>query len=152
MIYSRIVGWTLFCVLSLIAAIHVYWAFGGLWPAQTVEELIYTVIGDPRFERMPPEWMTITVALALWAAGWIALERAGIVRFFPRRMMTLGCWVLIAVFALRGLSAFLVAAGIRTVSPALTEPFAKNDLWFYGPLCVLIALGFLSLTFRKVRK
>lgn len=150
--YSRIIGWALFCVLTLIAAIHLYWAFGGLWPAQTVEELIYTVIGDPRFERMPPAWMTIAVAIALLIAGLIALERAGIVRFLPRWMVTLGCWVLIAVFALRGLSAFLVAAGVRTVSTALTEPFATNDLRLYGPLCVLIAVGFLSLTFRKMRE
>lgn len=145
-------GWALFCVLSLIAAIHVYWAFGGLWPAQTVEGLIHTVIGDPRFERMPPVWMTIAVAVAILCAAWIALERSNIVRFLPRWMVTMGCWVLMAAFALRGLSAFLVAAGIRTVSPVLTEPFATNDLWLYGPLCTLIALGFLSLTFRKIRE
>ncbi|GHA91804.1 hypothetical protein GCM10009069_13770 [Algimonas arctica] len=149
---ARLTGWVLFCVLSLIAVLHIYWAFGGLWPAQTLDGLIDTVIGDPRFEQMPPVWMTLAVAGAILSAGWIALERAGIVRCLPRWMVTLGCWGLIAVFALRGLSAFLVAAGIRTVSPALTEPFATNDLWLYGPLCLLIALGFLSLTFRKLRQ
>lgn len=152
MTYKRLVGWALFGGLTLIAAIHLYWALGGLWPAQTVESLIYTVIGDPRFERMPPAWMTISVAIAILIAAWIALERSEIVRFLPRWMVILGCWVLIVVFALRGLSAFLVAAGVRTVSPPLTEPFATNDLWLYGPLCMLIALGFLSLTFRKMRK
>lgn len=87
MTYSRIIGWALFCTLSLIAVIHVYWAMGGLWPAQTVEGLIHTVIGDPRFERMPPAWMTIAVAIALLTACWVGLERASIVRILPRWMV-----------------------------------------------------------------
>lgn len=151
MTYSHIIGWALFCVLSLIAAVHVYWAFGGLWPAQNVEKLIHTVVGDPRFERMPPAWMTIAVAIALLAAAWIGLERASIVQFLPFWMVQLGCWVLFAVFALRGLWAFLVPVGIRTPTPPLTEPFATYDLWLYGPLCFVIALGFLSLTFTIPR-
>lgn len=151
MTYSHVIGWTLFCVLSLFAAIHVYWAFGGLWPAQTVEKLIHTVIGDPRFERMPPVWMTIAVAIALLIAAWIGLERASIVQILPFWMVKLGCWVLIAVFTLRSLSAFLVPAGFRTPTPPFTEPFATNDVWLYGPLCGLIALGFLSLTFTTLR-
>lgn len=146
----RKLGWCLFGVLSLIATVHVYWGFGGLWPAQSVEELIHTVIGDPRFERMPPIWMTLIVAGAIFAAGWIALERANIVRILPRWMATLGCWVLIAVFGLRGLSSFLVAWNILDASPPFTEPFATLDVWIYGPLCLLIAMGFFGLSLRKL--
>jgi len=149
---SRVVGWALFCVLSVIAIIHTYWAFGGVWPAQSVKALIHTVIGDPRFFAMPPTWMTLCVSIALMAAGWIALERAEIVRFLPRWMVTLGAWVLLIVFILRGLSSFLVAFGIRHVTSSLTEPFATYDVWLYGPLCVLIALGYLTLTFKKMRR
>jgi hypothetical protein len=41
--------------LVLLAAAHVWWAMGGIWPSASESLLARTVIGDGRV-RMPPPW------------------------------------------------------------------------------------------------
>lgn len=146
---TRTTGKTLFCVLSLIALLHVYWGFGGLWPEDTVRGLIDRVIGDSRFDAMPPMWMTLIVAFLIAAAGWIALERAKVTNILPDWIVKIGAWVLVIVFGLRGLSTYLMMTGIRETPQSMTESFAISDAWIYAPLCLLIAAGFLFLATRK---
>jgi len=145
----RLVGWILFSILGVIALLHIYWGFGGLWPAETVRDLIDTVMGDSRMTAMPPMGATLIVAALIATAGYIALERAKIAQWLPRWMSTMGTWVLFAVFALRGVSSFLFAGGVYGNSVTLSEPFATYDVWIYGPLCLLIAAGFLFLSLKK---
>jgi hypothetical protein len=147
----RSVAWILFALLGVIAGLHIYWGFGGLWPADTLRGLIDTVMGDPRMTEMPPVWGTLIVAALIFAAGYMALERAGIVSVLPNWMVRLGAWVLVAVFALRGLSSFLFAGGVYGNGLTLSEPFATYDVWIYGPLCLLIAAGFLFLILSRPR-
>ncbi|MFB9373172.1 DUF3995 domain-containing protein [Algimonas porphyrae] len=148
---ARTIGKTLFVVLSLIALLHVYWGFGGLWPTDNVRELIDLVIGDTRFEQMPPIWMTLIVACLIAAAGWVALEKSGVTSFFPKRLISLATWCLILVFALRGLSTYAFVSGLRETSPYASQAFQRYDAILYAPLCLLIAAGFLFLATRKTR-
>lgn len=147
--FVRGLGWAMFVVLSVIAAIHVYWGLGGLWPADSTRELIDTVVGDTRMTRMPPAWLTLTVAALIFAAGWIALERARIVSRLPGWMVGLGVWVLFAIFALRGLSTYLFVTGLRTLPDTAAQAFVANDIRVYAPLCLLLAMGFLILALQK---
>lgn len=146
----RALAYVLFSVLASIAALHTYWAFGGLWPRDDLDDLIRTVIGDARWQQMPPTWMTLCVAAAIFAAGLTALDRAGILQLMPGWMARTGCFVLTLVFGLRGLSGIAMGTGLRTVPPTLTEPFATYDLWLYSPLCLLVAGGFLFLAIKRM--
>jgi hypothetical protein len=146
---KRSVGWCLFIVLTAISLLHVYWGVGGLWPADTVRGLIDTVMGDPRMDSMPPLLATLIVAALIFAAGGLALERAGITRSLPEILVKLGTWVLVLIFGLRGLSSFLFAGGVYGNEITLSEPFATYDVWFYGPLCLFIGFGFLYLSLTK---
>ncbi|MEM9599881.1 MAG: DUF3995 domain-containing protein [Pseudomonadota bacterium] len=149
MINPKMVGWGLFGVLSLIAVLHVYWGLGGLWPADSVRELIDLVIGDSRFERMPPAWMTLIIAGLIGAAGWFALEASGTLSILPKRLVTIATWGLIIIFALRGLSTYAFAVGLREVSPYATQAFQRYDAILYAPLCMAIAAAFVFLALRK---
>jgi len=146
---TRIVGWLIFVILAIIALLHVYWGLGGLWPAETLPELINTVVGDSRMTAMPPVGLTIIVALLIFAAGWIALERSDVAHLLPNWITKMGSWTLVFVFGLRGLSSYFFAAGVYGNTTTLAEPFATYDVWIYGPLCLLLAAGFLFLSLSK---
>ena len=60
-------------ILGTLAALHLYWAAGGLWPGRSTRKLIDTVIGNPRRNRMPPAWLTAFVGLALAAIAILPL-------------------------------------------------------------------------------
>lgn len=134
-----------FGLLTVIAALHAYWGIGGLWPGATTKELIDTVIGVPEMHRMPPPWMTFTVAALIFAAGLFALARASILPLLPRWIVTAATVVLTLVFLGRAAAGFWIAA---TGSKA-SEPFATYDLWLYSPFCLLIGVMFAALLLRN---
>lgn len=138
-----IVGVLLTAILAAIAAVHVYWAAGGLWPGRTERELIDTVVGDPRLAHMPPAWLTALVAfllagLALWPLI-LAPLAVRIVGLETTRWATLAA---ATVFLLRGVGGYLAGWAV----PHSSEPFATYDRWYYSPLCILLGLGYIGLT------
>ncbi len=138
----RALSLLIFIVLTVIALVHVYWGFGGLWPGTTEQELIDTVIGAPGMTRMPPAWMTFTVAGLIFTAGVIALSAGGAVRLGPAWFARLGTGVLALIFIGRGVSGhWLPTTGIEQ-----SEPFATLDVTFYAPLCLALGAGFAELT------
>ncbi|MDF8353595.1 DUF3995 domain-containing protein [Ensifer adhaerens] len=64
----------LFLVLSGIAGLHAYWAFGGLWPCDDEETLVRTVVGTKHRSAMPPVWLTLVVVVLLFAAALLPLS------------------------------------------------------------------------------
>lgn len=148
----KAVGLVLFLVLTVIAGIHAYWGFGGLWPADSEDALIRTVIGDENFTAMPPLWMTLAVSAAIMGAALIALlgtaRRTGILRLVA---MT-GSAVLALVFLGRGASGLAHGAGLWLTEITLTEPFASLDRTLYSPLCVAIGGGFVVLLVAQLRR
>lgn len=53
-------------MLMAIAAVHVYWAFGGAWPASEGTELPQTVVGT-QGSQMPQKAVTLAVVFAFGA-------------------------------------------------------------------------------------
>jgi len=140
----KLLSTVVFVILSVIATVHVYWAFGGLWPAQTEAELIKTVIGDPSMSHMPSKDVTLVVSGLIAIAGLIALMAGGILTVLPRWFARLGVSVLAFVFLSRGFAGYVVKlTGIN-----LTEPFATYNLLFYSPLCLLIGGAFAVLAVK----
>ena len=126
-----------FALLSAIAAIHVYWAFGGIWPGENERDLINTVIGDPRLEKMPAMSVTLVVAVLIFAAGLIALWAGGVLRS-PGVAAMIAAGAVSLVFLARGVGGFF----FDRFAWSPTEPFATFNLWIYSPLCLLISAAF----------
>lgn len=139
---SKAIAILLFLVLSGIAGLHAYWAFGGLWPCDDEETLVRTVVGTKHRRVMPPAWLTLVVVALLFAAAILPLSVthvfAGMV---PPAFAYGGLAGLAAVFVARGLLAFTTAFHQRHG----TEPFVTLDRRIYGPLCLVIGAGYLAL-------
>lgn len=135
-----------FIGLSLIAALHVYWGFGGLWPADDVRSLIDTVVGDPRMTQMPSTALTLVVAALIFASGVFALaaqaRASRIVRLFVKAAVA----TIALVFVGRGVSGYALPEDIRA---RLSEPFATYDQLFYSPLCLVLGAAFVALFFAR---
>jgi Protein of unknown function (DUF3995) len=139
-------------ILVSAAALHFYWAAGGLWPGRSPRELIDTVIGDPRLDRMPPAWAGALVGLALAGTALIPLVLALPLwgKFLPDALtFRLFLWSLsytplvALVFIARGVAGYLPFWRRRL--PA--QPFARLDMFLYSPLCLFLGLGLLLLDF-----
>ncbi len=133
----------LFAVLTVIAALHAYWALGGLWPAKSEAELIRTVIGQKNFVRMPPAWMTFVVSGLVMTAAFIGLSASG--------ALPIG-WPWLARLGALGVALVMLARGAVTyvlpdANHALLEPFATLNYRYYSPLCLALGVGFLCLAF-----
>ena len=137
-------------VLGTLAALHLYWAAGGLWPGGSTSKLIDAVIGDPRLDRMPPAWLSALVGLALAAAAILPLSVAPV---FPNGALSLyfstvpllgamAATLFVAlVFLARGIAGYLPFW--RRLHPA--QPFATLDVFLYSPLCLLLGLALIYL-------
>ena len=136
-------------ILGAAAALHLYWAAGGLWPGRSPRRLIDTVIGNPRRNEMPPAWLSALVGVALAGIAtlpiiiapvfWVPL---GLPFAVTWRAMDVAFWVAL-VFIARGIAGYLPFW--RRIHSA--EPFASLDVFLYSPLCLLLGLEFIFLDF-----
>jgi hypothetical protein len=131
--------------LWLIAAVHLYWGVGGVWPALDGQSLSRMVVGTRGINRMPSPVACQTVALVLAAAGLLPLIAVGLLGApWPQWLTTLGLAGGTTVFLGRGIASYTPA--FRRLAP--DEPFATYDKRLYAPLCLLLGAGFLILLFR----
>jgi hypothetical protein len=139
-------------ILGAIAALHLYWAAGGLWPGRSPQGLIDAVIGMPQLNEMPPVWLTSLVGVALAGVAMLPLIIApvfgnvfvslGLPLSMLSGAMILGFFAAL-LFIARGIAGYLPFwRRIHTV-----EPFATLDVVLYSPLCLLLGLAFIFLDF-----
>jgi hypothetical protein len=129
-------------IMTAIAAIHAYWAAGGLWPGKTEHELVNTVIGIPRLTRMPPAWLTALAATVFAGVAAWPLLLAPIAARITTSGLTMAATLLLAVVFLgRGVTGYLPAWRHRHSA----QPFATYDRLYYSPLCVVLGVGFVAL-------
>lgn len=142
----RILATSVFIGLSLIAGLHVYWGFGGLWPATDTRSLIDTVIGEPRMRQMPSTPITLVVAALIFASGAFALaanvSAPKILRLFIKTAIATISFVFIA----RGISGYALPESVRA---RMSEPFATYDQLYYSPLCLVLGAAFVLLFFAR---
>lgn len=133
-------------VLSLISALHAYWACGGHWPGRDAASLSKTVIGAPGLEAMPPAGLTAVVAILIFVAGLMPLMFVfSAPSTLQAKLAGTGMVVLAGIFLVRGMLAF--APIFRNRHPQ--QPFATLDRRFYGPLCLVIGVGFVLVVVRS---
>jgi hypothetical protein len=122
--------------------LHGYWALEGLSASAAV---VPFRAGKPLFTPTPAT--TLLVALALLVCALLVLGMLGISRLgLPDWPFRIGVCGVAAAFLLRAIGDFRYLGLFKTVRDTA---FARNDSWFYSPLCIVLAincvmLGFLS--------
>ncbi len=133
----QFVIWSLCIVLSLLSVLHLYWAFGGSWPAKSRAELTELVVGTSGTKSKFPS-RTATIGVSLCLALMAALPFLSFDKIYV--------WVvygLTALFAVRGVGGFLE---YRFRPSAQELPYGKYNRLLYSPLslavaCLWFALG-----------
>ncbi|WP_424944428.1 DUF3995 domain-containing protein [Aliiroseovarius crassostreae] len=125
----------LLILLAGAAAIHLVWAAGLNWPIRDEAQLAKAVVGAQGITKMPPRWASALVALALGLAMVLIAAQAGWLGLpLGPKLMQIAIFLMVAVFALRGLAGYLPVWRQRM------EPrFDRLNARFYSPLCLLIA-------------
>lgn len=139
----------LFFLLAMIAALHVYWAFGGLWPASTEQDLVNTVIGAPSLNSMPARNPALFVAALIFSSALVGLVAGGALSFVPRALSRAGALGVGLIFLARG---FAGLGGLSIFRTWVVEPFATLNVQFYSPLCLLIGMAFVSLAVTNPKR
>ncbi|MGD9912746.1 MAG: DUF3995 domain-containing protein [Rhizobiaceae bacterium] len=140
-----VIAATVGIVLFAAALLHIYWGFGGVWPGTDRKSCARAVVGFRGIEAMPPATSAFAVALALFIVAWIALSLGD---------LALEPWSPVPIWLL-GLGAALVfiGRGIAGFTPAWRRlacelPFARNDVRYFSPLCLVAGTGLLALSIR----
>jgi hypothetical protein len=121
-------------VFVSLGLLHIYWALGRSSASAAV---IPIHAGKPLFTPTSP--VSLLVALALLVCALLVLGSLGILRFgLPGWLFKVGIWGVAAVFLLRAIGDFRYLGFFKTVRGTA---FARNDSWFYSPLCVVIAIA-----------
>lgn len=138
-------GVALIAVLLAIAALHLYWGFGGLWPGHDSNSLREMVVGTaqgpmpPRMGPLAGVWSAAIVAALLASAAAIVVARHSALMSGPLRwFIVAGYVVLIVVFTARGLAPYVSSA----FEYARGRAFFNLNLKLYAPLCLAIAALF----------
>ena len=137
-----VLGFIVFVTMAAISILHFYWAAGGLWPAKNAADLVKTVAGAPDISRMPPWWLTFTVAVLIFIGGCMPLMQIyGVTPWFFPMFSGIGLWVLCAVFLLRGLVTYLYPPSFSNS----TQPFKRLNILYFSPLCLILGLAYFVL-------
>lgn len=132
-------GVSIFVVLTIVALLHAYWAFGGRWPGHDEPSLARTVVGSKGITEMPARGPTLAVAVVIFLAGVVALARVDLVSvLLPPMLQSVAVTALAVVFLGRGIASF--TPWFRASQSE--EPFATLDRRLYGPLCLALGTGF----------
>lgn len=115
-------------VLFGVALLHVHWARGGTWPAQSERELV-ELVAPPGGSRIPAG-PTYVVAGLLVAASALVVAASST----DLQLVRWGALTVAAVLAARGVGGLLISGILRR-----TSRFARLDRRWFSPLCLTLA-------------
>ena len=125
-------------VLVALAALHIFWGLGGVWPGRTPGDLARRVVGGPPGMSAPPPWACYAVAALLLLGAWMPLAFIG---FFsaplPPTVILWGLYGMAGVFFLRGVLGYFME---RWRPSTVGSPFVRLNRVVYSPLCLLLGL------------
>jgi hypothetical protein len=133
MILSNGIAWTLMVILFFFAVLHLYWGFGGFWPARNEQELVGLVIGKTEDMRMPSLWECVTVSLLMIAGmSVLFLRHAEFWDWFPGWMLVAAHFIMTCAFLARGCVTYFTSL----THYAIGTPFYGLDRLYYAPFCL----------------
>lgn len=117
----------------LLAALHVYWFWGGKWALQN--SLPQNENGDLVLKAGKFGALIVGIGLAIF--GCLVLMKGGLLNFgIPAWLNNNGVKVISAIFLLRTIGDFRYVGFFKSIK---NTGFAKADTKIYTPLCLLIA-------------
>jgi hypothetical protein len=124
--------------LASVAILHVAWARGSTWPYTDAAGFVRSVIGSDNPAKAPGTGASLSIAALLVVSVVGVTARPRTTRAATVLASDLITLVTAAVLALRGAGGLV---GSATGLFGTTAEFRRNDLRFYAPLCVVLALG-----------
>jgi hypothetical protein len=125
-------------VLGALSALHVAWALGSPWPAESRRELAERVFSPAEVDAldggMPPAIATWTVAGGLGAAAAVVTAAGAGVR---SRRLRAATWAIAALFGARSVA--YLPSDLKGGGPQ--NAYERLDLKLYAPLCAAVAAG-----------
>ena len=131
---------TIFILLSFL---HIYWALGGNWGMNAV----LPTLSENQRRFHPGLYGTFAIGVAMGLFAFISIGNMGIFDAFAGRdIFRYASTAIAIVFLLRAMGDFRYIGFFRKANGTL---FAKNDIRYYSPLCVFIALLTLAVAWIK---
>jgi hypothetical protein len=131
------IPWIAASIFFALAALHLYWAVGGVWPGTNGTSLNQIVVGGAANTQPPSSLACLVVMMCLALAGWITPATQGMVppliNLELNRLAALG---VAGVLTLRGLGGYLET---RFRPVIIGTPYAQLNLILYSPLCLALA-------------
>lgn len=139
---ADLIAYAIFLILTGVALVHLYWAFGGSWPGHDETSLARAVVGTKGLDQMPSRPLTMLVACLIFVAGSTPFLKTGLVATpLPAWLVTVCILGLAAIFTLRGALTYTPIA--RKMN--FEEPFQHLNKIYYSPLCLLLGMGFIGI-------
>jgi hypothetical protein len=121
-------------ILSAIAVLHLYWAFGGQWMAR--EAIPTKADGAPLFSPGPAACIAVAIA-ALGAAALVgSMLLPSLREKYPMVYVYLP-WLLCGVFAMRAIGDFRYCGFFKRIRGTL---FSRSDTRIFTPLCLILSI------------
>lgn len=142
---AEIVGNSLAAALTAGALLYLLWAAGLTFPFANEQALARSVIGRRGITRVPSRRAFLILSVLLLLAAVAAFLMGGFSEAVPRSkpfLVPVGL-LLSFVFLGRGIAGVLPA--FERAAPE--QPYLSLNRRIYSPLCGLVGLGFLFLTF-----
>jgi hypothetical protein len=147
MTFAAFLSVMMFTLLASIAALHIAWGFGLIWPAKNERELVSMVVGAKGMTKMPSFAQCIVAGGGIFVFGVIALL-LGNALYSPlsARWVTMIGILSAFVFAGRGIAGYLPQWRRRFSQ----QPFATFDQYSFAPFCLLLAAGYATLVLFRI--
>ena len=136
--------WAVVAVFALLAALHIYWALGGVIGSKVA---VPEIGKAPAFS--PSSKVTIAVAVALLAAAATVAAAGGkFATALPSWMSMTAAVVLATILLARAVGDFRLVGFFKT---SREGRFAELDTMFYSPLCVALGLAIITIVVTQER-
>lgn len=142
---APLLGTVLAIALGSLGFLHLLWAVGVSFPFSNQQSLARSVVGRRGITRLPSHTSVALLGVLLLCGAAAAIIMGHFHDVFPTLkylLVPVGLF-LSAIFFLRGVVGVLPA--FERATPE--QPYLTLNRRLYSPLCVLIGLGFLTLTF-----
>ncbi len=140
---TTLIGLLLFFIFSFLSVIHFYWGLGGKWGANAAiptRENNEKVMNPKLFE-------CFVIAFGLLGFGLFILVKTQILPLsLPNWLMKYGLWVLSTIFILRAIGDFKYVGFFKRIK---STQFGQLDTKYYSPLCLVVGLLVMTLTFMR---
>ena len=124
-------------VLSLVALLHFYWAFGGLYGIHSAAPQL-----EGKQDFVPSRMIIFTVACLISSLAVLAVLLQMLSFPFKEWLVYIG-YLVSFVFIARAIGDFRYVGFFKKV---YNSRFAKKDTVYFSPLCLLLGLAFAALS------